>query len=69
MQSMLIDEHKKLTIVDQEIDRLEPILASFREQRKICVSRMNSYSLALSPQKRLPSEILAAIFGRSTDDK
>lgn len=69
VRGMLINERQIFTILDHKIDRLEPILVSLREQRKICVSRMNRHSVALRPQKRLPSEILAEIFVRSTDDK
>lgn len=61
MQEMLTGERRSLTELDQKIDRLECILGGLRKQRQSCIARMNRYSVALSPQKRLPPEILAKI--------
>lgn len=65
MQEMLTGERRSLTELDQKIDRLECILGGLRKQRESCIARMNRYSVALSPQKRLPPEILAKVFVHS----
>lgn len=65
LRSMLVDERRYLYTLDQEIHRVESMLARLRKQRRGCVSRMNRYSAALSPQKHLPPEILAKIFVHS----
>lgn len=65
MRGMLFDERKSLSRLDQEIDRLEAILADLHKKRKDCIARMVRYSVALSPQKHIPLEILAKIFVHS----
>lgn len=69
LRGMLVDERRYLCRLDREIDRLESILAGLQQKREICVARMNRFSVALSPQKRLPSEIVAKIFMDSLGDK
>lgn len=60
VQAVLSDERLCLNRFDREIDRPQSIPADLYEQRK--------NSLALSPQKRLPPEILCKIFVDSMGD-
>ncbi|KAF9458841.1 hypothetical protein BDZ94DRAFT_1325210 [Collybia nuda] len=62
LRSMLLDERQSLSGLDLEIGHLESLLANLYEKRKSCIHQIDRYSVGLSPQKHIPSEILANIF-------
>lgn len=68
VQRMLFEERRNLTSLDQEIHRLESILRGLYKTREHYIARIDKCSVALSPQKRIPPEVLTEIFVHSLCD-
>ncbi|KAF9458840.1 hypothetical protein BDZ94DRAFT_1123845, partial [Collybia nuda] len=66
---MLFEERTRFSKLEADINRLESILKDLRDERENCVIRTNEYSIALSPHKHLPPEVLSTIFVFCTDNQ
>jgi hypothetical protein len=69
VQSLLEQSRQDLAQLEREISRLKAALEKAEAQRRVHVDEISRFIGALSPQKRLPSEILAMIFVHAMCDQ